>query len=300
MRELGHKNLEMKNKICLITGGNAGIGRATAIGLAKLGSTVVLLCKDKLKGEETIKKLSEISESKQHKLLVGDLSVFQSIRTCVEEFEKHFDRLDILINNAGIFLTERQLIENRIEKQFAVNHLGPFLLTQLLLSSLMKSENARIINLSSTSHYFGKMRFDDLFFVKRKYNGLKAYEQSKLANVLFSYELARTLKDYGITVNCVDPGRVNTNIGNKYSSGILKYLWILNKPILVSVEKGSATSIYLATSKEVDEVTGKYFKNRKEKKSSKRSYDKKIAKRLWQISTELTGATKLKSKNEII
>ena len=166
--------------------------------------------------------------------------------------------------------------------------MGPFLLTQLLLDSLLKSENARIINLSSSSHYRGRIKIDDINFFNRSYNGLIAYEQSKLANVLFTYELAEILKDKGITVNCVDPGRVNTHIGDKYSSGIFKYLWILNKPLLVPVEKGASTSIYLATSKEVTETTGKYFKNSKPKRSSKRSYDKEMAKRLWLLSTELT------------
>ena len=281
--------MDMKNKNCLITGGNAGIGKATAIGLAKLGATVILLCKDNIKGEETLKELSKINNSEEHKLLIADLSNFNSIRKCVVEFERIFNKLDVLINNAGIFLTKLELTENNIEKQFAVNHLGPFLLTHLLLNSLLKSENGRIINLSSTSHYRGKIRFDDPNFLNRGYNGLIAYEQSKLANVLFTYELAEILKDKGVTVNCVDPGRVNTHIGNKYSSGIFKYLWILNKPLLVPVEKGAETSIYLAYSNEVNETTGKYFKNRKPKKSSRRSYDKDMAKRLWLVSAELTG-----------
>ncbi len=286
--------MNMNNKICLITGGNAGIGKATAIGLAKLGATVILVCKNRIQGEETLKTLSNISQTNGHKLLLADLSDFDSIRKCANEFEGQFNRLDVLINNAGVFFTEAQFTRNNIEMQFAVNHLAPFLLTQLLMDTLLKSGKARILNLSSTSHYFGKIHFNDLFFEKRNYNGLRAYEQSKLANVLFTYELSRILADTEITVNSIDPGRVNTHIGNKNSSGILKYLWILSKPSLISTEKGAATSIYLATSKEVDGVSGKYFKKNKVKRSSKRSYDEVIAKRLWHVSIELTGMDKLK------
>lgn len=286
----------MKNKICLITGGNAGIGKATAIGLAKMGATVVLVCRNKVQGEETVQTLSKISEPNVHKLLLADLSDFDSIRACVDEFKKQFNRLDVLINNAGVFFTELQFTRNNIEMQFAVNHLAPFLLTQLLTDTLVKSGKTRILNLSSVSHYFGKIHFDDLFFEKRKYNGLKAYEQSKLANVLFTNELARILKDTEVTVNSIDPGRVNTHIGNKNASGIYKYLWILNKPTLISPERGAATSIYLATSKEVEHVSGKYFKRSKVKRSSKISYEETIAKRLWEVSAELTGMDKLKLK----
>ena len=277
----------MKNKVCLVTGGNAGIGKATALGLAKLGAIVVLVCRNKSEGEKTIQTISEVSQTSGHKLLNADLSDFDSIRRCANDFKKQFNRLDVLINNAGAFYTKRQYTRNNVEMQFSVNHLAPFLLTNLLLEVLLKCDNARIINVTSFSHYFGKIFFDDLFFEK-KYNGLRAYEQSKLANVLFTYELARKLKDTGVTVNCVDPGRVNTHIGNKNASGIYKFLWILNKPLLISPERGAETSIYLASSKEVDGITGKYFYKCKLKRSSKRSYDETMAKRLWKVSSEFT------------
>ncbi len=289
--------MKMEKKICLITGANAGIGRATALGLAELGATLILACRNKKEGEETIKELSEISQTNKHKLLLVNLQDFNSIRKCVDEFKVHFKKLDVLINNAGAFFTELDFTNNNIERQFAVNHLAPFLLTHLLIDSLLKSESGRIINLSSSSHYWGKIYFDDLYFENNKYKGLRVYEQSKLANVLFTYRLAILLKKTGITVNCVDPGGVNTHIGNKNSSGMYKFLWNLKKPLLISPKKGASTSIYLASSNKVSCITGKYFFKCNPKKSSKRSYNKSLSKRLWHLSEELVD---IKTSNYII
>lgn len=280
----------MKNKTCLITGASSGIGKATAFELSKQGFNLILLCRNKKRGEEALNYISQGNQQGNHELFLTDLSDFDDIRNCVRDIKSKYKQLDVLINNAGIFQTIRKLNKNGIEIQFAVNYLAPYLLTNLLLDILKESDSAQIINIASISHYMGKIHFEDISFSKR-YNGLKVYEQSKLALVLFTYELAKKLQETNITANCADPGRVNTHIGNKESHGIFKWLWILNKPILRSVESGAKTSVYLAVSDFGKKNSGKYFKNCKEVRSSKASYNEELARKLWDLSSELTSLT---------
>ena len=280
----------MNNKTCLVTGASSGIGKATALELSKQGFDLILLCRNKERGEEALNYISQVNRQGNHRLFLTDLSDFDGIRNCVREIKSKYKQLDVLINNAGTFQTDRKLNKNGIEIQFAVNYLAPYLLTNLLLDILKKSDSARIINVASLSHYMGRIHFDDISFSKR-YDGLRVYEQSKLALVLFTYELARKLKETNITANCADPGRINTHIGNKESHGIYKWLWILNKPILRSVERGAKTSVYLATSDFGGKISGKYFKNCKEVKSSKASYNEELARKLWDLSSKLTSIT---------
>ena len=289
-------NRSMENKLCMITRASSGIGKETAIQLAKKGAKIVLVTRNELKGYETLHDIAKETNTRNHHVIAADLSDFKSIRNCVKIFDANFDHLDVLINNAGIFVTKRQLTKEGIELQFAVNHLAPFLLTHLLINKLKKSISSRVINVNSMSHFFGRIRFNDLFF-ERKYEGLRAYEQSKLANLLFTYKMAEILKGSRITINAADPGRVNTAIGSKNATGIYKFLWMANKPILSGLATGAATSVYLASSSNVNGVTGRYFYKCREKSSSHRSYDKALSNKVWKISSDLTGVHKSPNEN---
>ena len=274
----------MEGKICIITGANSGIGKATAIGLAKMNATIVMMCRSKERGEEAQKEVIELTGNKKVDLLLCDLSSLESIRKFVSEFKSKYQKLHILINNAGVMLSKRGISVDGFEMNFAVNHLAPFLLTNLLLDALKKSAPSRIINVSSAAHRMAKIDFDDLQSEKRKYRLMKIYGASKLALMLFSYELSRKLEGTSVTVNTLHPGVVNTNLGqdqSSFSKGFAKLFF--KKP-----EKGAETSIYLASSQEVEGITGKYFAKKQQKQSSEESYNEDYAKRLWELSKEMT------------
>ncbi len=277
----------MKERVCMVTGGNSGIGRAMAKELAKMGATVVMVCRDATKGEESLTNIKEESGNESISLMLADLSSQRSVRSLVTGFRGIYQHLHILINNAGVYLTRRSVTEDGIEQTFAINHLGPFLLTNLLLDTIKSSTPARIINVSSSAHYRAKMNFDDLQG-KRNYNGFNAYSQSKLANILFTYELARRLQGTKVTVNCFHPGVVRTNLG-RGNIGIIPFFFRSMGPFLLSPERGAETGIYLALSREVDSITGKYFVKKKEVRSSNESYSEENVRRLWNLSEELTG-----------
>jgi NAD(P)-dependent dehydrogenase (short-subunit alcohol dehydrogenase family) len=278
----------MENKIILITGANSGIGKATAIALAEMGSHVVMMSRDLVKGEKARQDVMRLSKSNQVDLLQCDLAEMASIRRFATEFLAKYPRLDVLINNAGIFTEKRMETADGFEYQFGVNHLGHFLLTHLLLGLLKKSSPSRIINVASIAHIGGLINFDDLQ-LQRKYSAWKSYAQSKLANVLFTYELAHQLAGTGVTVNCLHPGFVSSRFA--YDRESEKPNWMMNLGKLFSIQpaEGAETSVYLATSPEVEDTTGKYFVKRKEKSSSKASYDLVTAEKLWNISRTLTG-----------
>lgn len=278
----------MKDKICLITGANAGIGKTTALGLAKLGARIVIISRNKERGEKALKEIASESGNENIDLFTADLASFASIRKLAKEIRSRYDKLDVLINNAGIFVSELQYTEDKIEMQWGVNHLAPFLLTHLLMDTLKKAGSARIVNVSSRVHLRGTIHFNGLNLTSN-YDGLRAYSQSKLANVLFTYELAARLEGTGVTANCLHPGGVKTHFVDKNASGFYKVGWILLKPFMISPTKGAETSVYLASSEEVKGVTGKYFDKCRPKRSSRRSYDKAVAKRLWEVSEELTA-----------
>ena len=276
--------MSMEGKICIITGANSGIGKATAIGLAKMNATIVMMCRSKERGEEAQKEIIELTGNKKMDLLLCDLSSQESIRKFVSEFKSKYQKLHVLINNAGVMLSKRGISVDGFEMNFAVNHLAPFLLTNLLLDALKKSAPSRIINVSSAAHRMAKMDFDDLQSEKMKHRLFRIYGVSKLALMLFSYELSRRLEGTSVTVNTLHPGLVNTNLGqdqSSFSQGFGKLFF--KKP-----EKGAETSIYLASSQEVDGITGKYFAKKQQKQSSEESYNEDYAKRLWELSTEMT------------
>ncbi|QNO13967.1 SDR family oxidoreductase [Alkalicella caledoniensis] len=278
----------MKNKVVLITGANSGVGKATATELARMGATIIMACRNKERGEEALKEVRERSNSKKVELMLCDLASLSDIRCFCEKFEEKYQRLDVLINNAGVILPRRQLTKDGFEMQLGVNHFGHFLLTNLLLNLLTNSSHARIINVSSGAHKVGKIQFEDLGLEKR-YNLMKAYSRSKLANILFTYELARRLEGTGVTVNCLHPGAVSTNMGVDRETGFGKLIHKILKGFLQTPLEGAATSIYLATSKEVEGVSGKYFYKQKPIESSKSSHDIDLAKRLWNVSEAVVG-----------
>ena len=277
----------MKNKVCIVTGANAGIGLETARELAKQGATVVMVCRNQERGEKAQKDIQKSSGNTGVRLFIADLGSQHQIHQFAAEFLREFDRLDVLINNAGVFLPTHQRTEDGYEATFAINHLAYFLLTHLLLDVLQSTPNARIVNVSSNAHLSASINFDSLEQVDN-YNGYVAYGQSKLANVLFTYELARRLEGTGITCNALHPGVVATNIAN-HGFSFFTVFFKLFSPFFKSPKSGAATSVYLATSPEVAKITGKYFDNCAEKSSSKISHDAAIAKRLWDISSSLTG-----------
>ncbi len=276
--------MNIEDKICIITGANSGIGKATAIGLAKMNTTVVMLCRNKEAGGIAQKEIIGESGNKKVDLLICDLSSQEQIRKFVDEFKQKYQNLHVLINNAGVMASKRKLSVDGFEMNFAVNHLAPFLLTNLLLDVLKKSAPSRIINVSSGMHKMAKIDFDDLQSENKKHRLFRVYGVSKLALMLFSYELSRKLDGTGVTVNNIHPGVVNTNLGRDMSKIGRRF----GKIFFKSPEKGAKTSIYLASSPEVEGVTGKYYIKKQQRESSKESYNEDYAKRLWEISAKLT------------
>lgn len=275
----------MKDKICLITGATAGIGKETAIALALKGATLVLACRNLKKGAAVVQEIKKKTGNERIEVLSCDLSSFKSIRHFVVEFKNKYERLHILINNAGLLAPQRETTEDGFELTFGTNHLGPFLLTNLLLDLLKNSTPARIINVSSQAHYRGKINFEDLQSAGN-YNGLQRYSNSKLANILFTYELARRLAGEAITVNCLHPGVVATDIWptNKWYYALLVPVM---KLFMIASKEGAQTTIYLAFSPEVENVTGKYFDKQAEEESSAISQNIETQKKLWEISAEM-------------
>lgn len=278
--------ISMQGKVCLITGSNSGIGKVTTRELAKMGATVVMLCRNRSKGEAAQAEIVDITGNKHVDLIVADLASQAEVRHAVEEFRQKYNQLHLLINNAGGANSTRKVTLDGLEATFAINHLAPFLLTELLLDMLKASAPARIVNVSSVAHAYGTIDFEDLQ-CQQKYSWWKAYCQSKLAMNLFTYELASQLKGTGVSVNALHPGTIASNFSTGLSS-LARWGAQLVAPLMATVEQGAQTTLYLATSPEVEGVTGKYFVNRKEKKSSNNSYHEATRLRLWQVSTDLT------------
>lgn len=270
----------------MVTGANSGIGKATALGLAKLGATVVMICRNPSKGEIAMAEIKAKSGNESVALMIADLSSQQSIRQLTRDFEDKYQHLHVLVNNAGGIFYNRSVTEDGLEYTFALNHLSYFLLTNLLLDLLKASAPARVVNVSTRLRNGVTINFDDLQGEKR-YSSIQAYNQSKLANILFTYELARKLENTGITTNVVFPGVVRSNFGKEAPLGF-RLLGMVFRPFIASPEKAAEKTIYLARSSEVEGISGKYFVSNKETRSPEQSYDGAVARRLWQISAELT------------
>ena len=282
----------MASKIAIVTGGNTGIDKATALGLAKAGYEVVLAVRDLAKGEAARAEIASLSKSESVILMPLDLADFASIRAFAAAFAQRFARLDVLVNNAGLAPRKRSTTKDGLETTFGVNHVGTALLTLELLPVLERSAPSRIVVLSSGLHYRGKMKWDDLQQASGRYDGLRAYNQSKLANVLFTKALARRLAANGVTVNAVHPGVVATELSRDFP----KALTTIFKLFLLSPERGAECSLHVATSPDVAGTTGEYFEKSKPKTASKDARDEGQQERLWTVTEGLIqGATKAKA-----
>lgn len=274
----------------MITGANSGIGKATALGLAKMGATVAMVCRDKTRGEAALNEIASLSGSDTAELFICDLSSQATIRQLVREYMEKHQQLHVLVNNAGTYRTVRSVTEDGIETTFAVNYLAPFLLTNLLMDPLRFSSPSRVVNVAGAYHRKATMDFDDLMSEK-DYSASRANNMAKLGLVLFTYELSRRLEGTGVTANCLHPGAVATGLVEKDPDypRFSRAMYSVFKRFASSPEKGAETSIYLASSPDVEGVTGKYFEKMKEKRSSEESYDVVIAGRLWEKSLKLAG-----------
>jgi NAD(P)-dependent dehydrogenase (short-subunit alcohol dehydrogenase family) len=282
---------DLTGRTCVVTGASHGIGKETAAALAGMGAQVVLVCRDRTRGEAARQEIVGRTGNDAVELLLADLAALRQVRRLAADFLSTHDRLHVLVNNAGTYEGARSVTEDGLETTFAVNHLAPFLLTNLLLPALIASAPCRIVTVSSAGHGYGTtVHFDDLQS-ERRYGAMRAYSQSKLANVLFTYELARRLEGTGVTATCLHPGGVDTGLVRYkgLAGAVVGAALTLGKPLMLSPEKGAVTSVYLASAAEVEGVTGAYFSKQRAARSSKASYDEPTARRLWEVSEALTG-----------
>ncbi len=278
----------MQGKTVLVTGGTGGIGRATAEGLARLGARVGIVGRDRTRAEHAADEIRERTGAGPVDVFVADLSAQTEVRHLAEDVLSTYPRLDVLVNNVGGYWAHRHISADGLEHTFALNHLAPFLLTNLLLERLTTSGSSRVVNVSSGAQSMGRIDFDDLQGARR-YNGQRAYNQSKLANVLFTYELSRRIEGTGVTATVLHPGVVRTSFGQEDSGRWMRLMLPAVRPFMKTPEQGARTPVYLASSPEVAGVTGAYFANSRPKRSSKASYDPDLARRLWEASAELVG-----------
>ena len=280
----------MKGKVCIVTGSNSGIGKETAKALARKGATVVMAVRSRERGEIARAEIVEASGNEDVSVMVCDVSSKESIATFVEEYEARYDRLDVLINNAGAVFGRREDSVDGFESTLAVNYLGPFRLTLELLPLLRRSAPSRVVNVSSGMHKTGKMDLDDLQG-KGRFKGMEAYANTKLMVTTWTYELARRLEGTGVTANVVEPGFVATNLGRNSGSLFNAISFKLVRFIQTTPEKGAETSVYVASAEELEGVTGKSFAKSRETTSAEASYDPEVQRRLWEATVELLGLT---------
>ena len=287
----------MKDKICLLTGGSQGIGKATALELAKQGATVVIVGRNRQRGETAVSEIKSATGNNAISFQAADLAKQAEIRHLAAAFQANHERLDVLINNAGIAARERTLTEDGVETTFAVNHLAPFLLTNLLLPMLKASAPARVVNVASQAHS-QSIDFDNLQGEK-SFEGIEPYKQSKLANIIFTFELARRLEGSGVVANCLHPGVIRSKLLDDYDylrtqndgvKGLLRSVrQLVKKPAGMTAAAGARTTLYLATSPEAATINGKYYHTGKEGRPAEIAYDEAVAQKLWQVSEQLTG-----------
>ena len=277
----------MAGRTVLVTGGTSGIGRATALGLAAMGAQLAITGRDRERTEDAAREIRGAGGG-QVDVFVADLSAQSQVRRLADEVLQRLPRIDVLVNNAGGFWNTRHVTADGLERTFALNHLAPFLLTSLLLGRLKRTAPARVVTVSSNVQARGRIDFDDLQ-AERSYSGARAYNQSKLANVLFTYELARRLEGTAVTANALHPGLVRTSFGAEDPGAVQRLFVPFVRPFMKTPARGAATSIQLASAPGLEHVTGRFFAGGKPSRSSERSYDQAAAARLWQVSTELVG-----------
>jgi NAD(P)-dependent dehydrogenase (short-subunit alcohol dehydrogenase family) len=280
----------MRGRVCLVTGANRGLGKATALGLARQGATVVILGRDAHRVALASEEVRRESRNPDVSSFVVDLGSLASVRKAAEEIGRRFSAIQVLVNNAGVNLRRGVLSPDGIEMTFAVNHLGPFLLTNLLLPQLRAGAPSRVVNVTSWFERFGRIDFDDICGTERRYGPLRAYYQSKLANALFTYELAKRLTGTGVTVNCVDPGLAATDLLRDRIWWNPRWLLPVWRTLLLSPDRAARAAIYAASSPDVAHVTGRCFGvSGRPKQTSRRSYDAGSRERLWRVSADLSG-----------
>ncbi|HYO18158.1 MAG TPA: SDR family oxidoreductase [Dermatophilaceae bacterium] len=277
----------MAGRTVLITGGTGGIGRATALGLARMGAHLAITGRDRERTEGVAREIRGAGGGRVD-VFVADLSSQAEVRRLAGEVLQRLPRVDVLVNNVGGYWNTRHVTADGLEHTFALNHLAPFLLTNLLLDRLRQSGPARVVTVSSNAQAMGRIDFDDLQG-ERSYSGSRAYNQSKLANVLFTYELARRLTGSAVTANALHPGVVTTSFGAEDPGRLQRLLVPFARPFMKTPAQGAATSVHLAASPDLDQVTGRFFASSKPRRSSRRSHDEAVASRLWQVSAELVS-----------
>ncbi|NNE69263.1 MAG: SDR family oxidoreductase [Rhodothermales bacterium] len=278
---------QIEGSTCVVTGANSGIGKVTAIEMARMGARVVMVCRNRERGRQALVEVCQASGSSSVDLLLADLSIQAEVKDLAARIADSYPQVDVLVNNAGLFSRKRVETPDGLELTFAVNHMAYFILTLELLDTLWESAPARIVNVSSQAHRRNKLDFEDLQ-ATRKYNGWKAYGRSKLANVLFTNHLAAGLDGSGITVNALHPGVVATQFGRS-GNGVLSLIWRLGNRFFKTPEQGARTNVFLASSPDVDGVTGGYFMNEKPARSSREANDAEAAALLWKESLRLAG-----------
>lgn len=278
----------MATRTVLITGGTGGIGRATAEGLARLGARVAITGRHLGRAQAAAAQIAAATGNPAVDAYAADLSSQTEVRRLAGEVLAAYPRLDVLVNNVGGYWAHRHITADGLERTLALNHLAPFLLTNLLLDRLVASAPARVITVSSGAQAMGRIDFDDLQG-ERRYSGQRAYNQSKLANVMFTYELARRLAGTGVTATALHPGVVRTAFGAEDRSAFFSVMSTIVRPFMKTPAQGAETPIHLASSPEVEGVTGQYFANLRPRRSNRASYDTAITGRLWRVSAELTG-----------
>lgn len=277
----------MKNKVCLITGANSGIGYITTLEIARRGATVGMVCRNAERAEKARQEIITQTGNDKIEIFLCEFGEQAQIHHLAKQLKEKYERIDVLVNNAGLIGNNRETTIDGLERTFAVNHLGYFMLTNLLKEPLLASQEGRIINVSSELHRFAKLNFNNLQ-LENGYSSIKAYALSKLCNILFTRELAKRLKGTNLVTNCLHPGAVATNFANN-ANGFLKFLFKFSKPIFLSPEQGARTPIYLATADEAAQYNGEYFEKEKVRKPSIEAQNAETALELWEASTELVG-----------
>lgn len=287
---------DMSGKIAIITGANSGMGLASTIALARMGAHVIMACRSQARGEAALEQAKQACNGcGDIRLMQLDLGSFSSIRQFASEYQAQYDRLDVLLNNAGVVTIKRETTADGYEAMLGVNHLGHFLLTNLLLGPLKQAQQGRIVNVSSGAHKIGKIHWEDPNLSKG-FHVAKGYAQSKLANILFTKELARRLSGTGVTANALHPGAVSTSIGVNRETGFGKAVHRVLRPFFLTPDEGAKTAVYLASAPEVEQVTGDYFVKCKPVRTTEKAGDPQLAARLWEWSERQTG---LKGRDSI-